>query len=320
MSRHQPGSVPRGLAQRGLAQQGLAQGRLGQGRLGQGRLGQGRLGQRGFALLIVLWTVGFLALLGTRIVAAGRADTQLADNLKQAAMLQAAADGAVQNVMFSMAAARDGRFEADGLVRQLRIDGIAVLVKVENESDRVNLNTASGALLRALIIDAGGPPGDADRLAAAILDWRTSEAAARPGGAKAPAYRAAGLSYGPPGTPFQSVDELADVLGMTPELFARLAPHLTVLTDGDPDMSTRDPVVARALTDAAGVAEDTSLGQQTADQMLRIAVTAVGHDAARYALIVVASADLQNASPRVNVLLRERGTAMTTRPVVASGR
>ena len=50
--------------------------------------------QRGFALLIVLWTVAFLALLGTQIVAAGRSDTQLADNLKQEAVLEAAADGA----------------------------------------------------------------------------------------------------------------------------------------------------------------------------------------------------------------------------------
>jgi type II secretory pathway component PulK len=45
----------------------------------------------------------------------------------------------------------------------------------------------------------------------------------------------------PAGTPFRSVGELRDVLGMTPELFAGLAPDLTVLTDGDRDLSTRDP-------------------------------------------------------------------------------
>ena len=140
-------------------------------------------------------------------------------------------------------------------MREVRIGQTPVLVRVENESDRINLNTASAVLLRALIIEVGGAPGLADRLAAAILDWRASGANARPRGAKAADYRAAGRDYGPPGTPFQSVDELADVLGMTPDLFARLAPHLTVLTDGDPDMSTRDPVVARALTDAAGVAD-----------------------------------------------------------------
>jgi general secretion pathway protein K len=263
--------------------------------------------QRGFALLIVLWTVGFLALLGTRIVAAGRSDTQLADNLKQEAVLQAAADGAVQNVAFLILAAKDPQFQTDGGVRQLRVGQTPVFVRVENESDRINLNTASAVLLRSLIIEVGGAPGLADRLAAAILDWRTSGANPRRGGVKASDYRAAGRNYGPPGTPFQSVDELADVLGMTPDLFVRMAPHLTVLTDGDPDMSTRDPVVARALTDAAGGADDVGAAQQTADSLLRISVTAVGRGAARYSIVVVVSGNLQNASPRVNILLRERG-------------
>jgi general secretion pathway protein K len=261
--------------------------------------------QRGFALLIVLWTVGFLALLGTRIVAAGRTDTQLATNLKQDAVLRAAADGAIANAVFHVLAARDSRFAPDGVTREVRIGQTPVLVRIENESDRINLNTASAVLLRTLILEMGVAPALADRVAGAILDWRTSGENSRPNGAKATEYRAAGLAYGPPGTPFQSVGELADVLGMTPQMFERLAPHLTVMTDGDPDMSTRDPVVARALTDAGGVADDVIGGQQTADEVLRITVIAMGFDAARYAVVAVVSANLQNASPRVNILLRE---------------
>ena len=140
--------------------------------------------EAGFALLIVLWTVGFLALLGTQIVAAGRSDTQLADNLKQEAVLEAAADGAVAKTLFMAAAAKDPSFQADGVTHRLVIGGTAVLVLIENESDRINLNTASGVLLRALILEVGGAPGLADRLAAAILDWRTSGAAPRRGGAE----------------------------------------------------------------------------------------------------------------------------------------
>jgi general secretion pathway protein K len=196
------------------------------------------------------------------------------------------------------------------MIREVRIGRTLVLVQVEDESDRVNLNTASGALLRALIVEVGSPPGPATRLAASILDWRTSGANPRSGGAKAADYRAAGRAYGPPGTPFQSVGELADVLGMTPELWTRLEPHLTVLTDGDPDLSTRDPVVARALTDAAGVADDIGSTQQTGDQLLRISVAAMGRGGARYSLVVVASADFQNRAPRVNILLRERGSGL----------
>jgi general secretion pathway protein K len=274
--------------------------------------------QRGFALLIVLWTVGFLALLGTQIVAAGRSDTQLADNLKQEAVLEAAADGAVAGVMYSVMAIRDPAVQPNGIAHQVRVGPIPVLVRVENESDRVNLNTASGALLRALIIEVGGSPALANRISAAVLDWRTAGMDPRPNGAKDPEYRAAGRSYGPPGAPFQSVGELADVLGMTPDLFARLEPHLTVLTDGDPDLSTRDPVVARALTDAAGVADVTEALPPTSDEVLRISATAIGSGSARYSLVVVASADFETTSPRINVLLRERDSAAANAATIAS--
>lgn len=254
--------------------------------------------------MVVLWTVGFLGLLGTWIVAAGRSDTQLAGNLKQDAELRAAADGAVADVLFQMLAVRNPRFQTDSAVQQVRVGRTPVLVRVGSENDRINLNTASASLLHALFFELGSPPALANQLAAAILDWRTSGANPRPNGAKAADYLAAGRTYGPPGTPFQSVDELADVLGMTPDLFERTAPHLTVLTDGDPDLTTRDPVVARALVDSAGVADDTGGSPQTADQVLRITVTAVGTGAARYTAVVVAAADFQNASPHVNILLR----------------
>ena len=262
-------------------------------------------------MLIVLWTVAFLALLGTQIVAAGRSDTHLAENLRQEAVLEAAAVGAIQYVTFLVLAANDPKIQTQGVTSEVRVGETSVLVRVENEGDRVNLNTASAVLLRSLIIEVGGAPGLADRLAAAILDWRASGANARSRGASASDYRVAGRNYGPPGTPFESVDELADVLGMSPDLFARIAPHLTVLTDGDPDMSTRDPVVAKALTDAAtGVADASAAARLPADSLLRITVTAIGRGATRYSVVAVVSGEFQNSTPRVNVLLRERGAAL----------
>jgi hypothetical protein len=104
---------------------------------------------------------------------------------------------------------------------------------------------------------------------------------------------------------------------MTPDLYARMAPHLTVLTDGDPDMSTRDPVVARALSDAAGADDDTSATPEIADPLLRITVTAVGTGGARSSMVVVASAEFQNTAPRVNILLREHGAPLANDAVAA---
>ena len=286
----------------------------------------------GFALLIVLLALSFLSLLGTQIIAVGRSDMQATDNLKQDAVLEAAANGAVANVVFRMLAARNPDFQADGEVREVRVGSTTVLVRVRNESDFVNLNTASAALLGALAIESGGESSLAVRLAPAILDWRA------PGSnswrrAKAPDYQAASLAHGPPEAPFRSVDELADVLGMTPALFRRMAPHLTVVTNIDPELSTRDPVVARALSDATNAPNDSEGSQQmakrmlrqtlalttatrvadgaetvgqTAERILRVSAIAIGKGSAQYAVIAVVSPDFESASPRVKILSHER--------------
>jgi len=271
----------------------------------------------GFALLIVLWTVGFLALIGTHLVAAGRADTQAAENLREAAVLEAAADGAVAQAVFTMETVQDPRWQPNGALHEVRIGHTRVLLRIDNEVDRVNLNTASLSLLRALIMEVGGPPSVAERLAAAILDWRTNGAIPRPLGAKAPQYAAAGLPYGPPGTPMQDVQEVRAVLGMTEPLFDRLAPHLTVLTDSDPDLSTRDPVVARALIDASGAADETVQGAPDDQRVLRVTATAFGSGQARYTLEAVVRPDLHATTPSLQILLRQRGHTLRGNLTVA---
>src|ERR1700760_2863785 len=98
--------------------------------------------QRGFALLVVLCTVAFLALIGTQIIAASRSDTQLADNLRQEAVLEAGASGAIQDAAFRILGAKDPKFQTFGVTHELQIGATTVLVRVDNEGDRVNLNTA----------------------------------------------------------------------------------------------------------------------------------------------------------------------------------
>ena len=90
------------------------------------------------------------------------------------------------------------------------------------------------------------------------MDWRFPGSQGQPGGAKDVQYRAAGREYGPAGAPFRSVAELGAVLGMTPELLARLAPNVSVLTDTDPDLSASPPLVRQAIQDLRGSRPATS--------------------------------------------------------------
>lgn len=187
---------------------------------------------RGFALLIVLWALVPLSLLFTIMASAARSDAQLAGNLRQVAAAEAEADGAIYTAIFALM--------GGGAPAEAEITGLSGLV---------NPNLAPPAFIAALLVRLGAEPREAESLAAAVLDWRTPGQRPSPHGAKAAEYQAAGLSYGPPGAPFETLDELREVKGMTPGLWAALRPHLTLFTDGDPDPAAADPLVRGALRD-----------------------------------------------------------------------
>jgi general secretion pathway protein K len=203
--------------------------------------------QRGFALLIVMWSLGIFALVGSQMLMAAREETSLAGSARELAALKAAADGAVQRAIFARLDPSNQQWDADGVVHLVRIGLVPVAVHVSNEADKVNLNSASPALLEALLSQVGADAGAAAALTRRILEWRE-------GGAASPSSSAIALSPAavhddrPRGTPFMNLDEVQFVSGMTPALLERLLPHVTVLSDRDPDATTHDPVVARALS------------------------------------------------------------------------
>ncbi len=246
--------------------------------------------QRGFALLIVLWTMILLALLVAEITSAGRSEAQLAANLRGAAVAEAAADGAETTAIFHYLDASALHWPADGLWHRLRIGDAAVAVSIIDEDGRVNPNTASLELLVALLRRTGVDPGAAAHLAAAMVDWRSPGPAPSAQGAKVPQYRAAGMAWGPPGGPFQSAGEIGLVLGMTPMLAARLRPHISVFTAGDVDPALADPVVRAALADANGGVVPLSAGVSGA-RTLRITARAVASDGSRFTRTSVVRVD-----------------------------
>jgi len=214
--------------------------------------------ERGFALLLVLWTLVLLTLIVSSLVAGGRGEVRLAANLRAAAAAEALADGAVHEAIFRLLDPTDAGWRAGGFgndeVREVALPGGRAAVRIEDHAGLVNPNGVSDALLQALLVRAGADRRQAASVTAAVADWRSPTAGARPLGGKAPQYRAAGLDYAPPDAPFRSVAELGLVLGMTPALLARLAPVLTVFREGDPEGALAPPLVQEAIRDVSGPA------------------------------------------------------------------
>jgi general secretion pathway protein K len=240
----------------------------------------------GFALLIVLWTLVLIAFLVLHLTASGRTEIRIADNLVDNAVAAAAADGAISEAIFNQSNPRpDQRWPLDGATHSSTIGDSRVAVQLEDEAARINPNLASPALMEALLRAVGSNQDAARRLAAAIADWVGSAAAPQPQAILFADYRAAGLDYGPPASPLESLDELGRVLGMTPALLAELRPHLTLFGPPEPNRTNADPVVVAALAQIPQLAQAASpVNVGPADLLtVRIRAEALGPGNARVA-------------------------------------
>ena len=237
----------------------------------------------GFALLIVLWTLVLIAFIVAHLTASGRTEIRIARNLAANAAADAAADGAISAAIFNqMDPSPEQRWPLGGPARELTIGHSRVAVQLEDEAGRINPSNASPALLEALLRIAGSDAESAHRLAEVIGEWVGTAPDAAPQRAIA-AYRAAGLDYGPPGEPLETLDELGRVLGMTPAVLAAIRPHLTLFGPPQPNPASADPVVAAALAGIAQVAAVPVPPNQPQLEMttVRITATALGPQNAR---------------------------------------
>lgn len=246
-------------------------------------------GQRGFALIVVLWTLVLLTVIATQIAATGRSEARLAANLRGAAEAQAAADGWVYETVQRLLGDPRGPWPPDPAPRVVERQGVAAVIRLGSEDGKVDLNSTPPELLAALLQAVGADRIEAQTLAADITTWRfpSSRTAER-----TRAYQQAGLAYGPPGEPFETVAEARLVLGMTPALYERVRPHLTVLHEGEPDPRAAGPIVRDVLA-SLGVRAQPGPGQARPGRIAVIDVDAKaadGSSASRHAVVRIGSA------------------------------
>lgn len=185
----------------------------------------GRRSERGLALVVVLWGIAALSLIAAAMLAASVSATHIAHNSWAQIEAQTEADSAVQGAILSLFDPTGG-LPIDGRERLSQSGATRIVVTVQDEAGRIDINAAGHDLLRDYFKSAG--VDEADTLADRVIDWRSPKGTQSLNGASADDYERAGLPYRPRGAPFQSLDELNLVLGMTPQIFARVAPGLTV--------------------------------------------------------------------------------------------
>jgi general secretion pathway protein K len=236
----------------------------------------------GFALIIVLWTLVLIAFIVAHVTANGRTEVRIAGNMVAEATAEAADDGAIVVAIFNLLDPNpDQRWPLDGSPHELTIGTSRVMVQLQDESGRINPNSASPELLEALLRVTGSDAGSAHQLTTAIGEWVGSARGQQPG--QPAAYRAAGLDYGPPGEPLETIDELGRVLGMTPAVLAAIRPHLTLFGPGQPNPLNADPIVTAALSQIQAVSQVPAPANQAPENpvIVRMTATALGPSDAR---------------------------------------
>ena len=187
---------------------------------------------RGAALLLVMWLIELLAAL-----IGAFAMTARIERLQERVLSRGAVAGEAARAGLEMALVRledpdpRRRWLPDGRLYRWHYAGIAVDVRVVDEQGKVDINAAEPTLLAGLFRAVGVPDDQATRLASAMVDWRDADQLTQAqGGAEDPDYASAGLPYGAKDAPFETIAEVEQVLGMTPAIYARVAPYLTVFT------------------------------------------------------------------------------------------
>lgn len=188
--------------------------------------------QRGAALPLVLWLIAMLVATIGAFALASRVEMLQGKVQADGAQAEEIARAGIEYALARLADPQpQRRWAADGRPYAWSFAGASVELRIVDESGKVDINQADPALLAALLRAVGAEPSAAQQLAGAIVDWRDPDPLVQPGGgAEDPAYAAAGRPYGAKDAPFESVAELHQVLGMTPELFAGLEPHLTLFS------------------------------------------------------------------------------------------
>ncbi len=206
--------------------------------------------QSGIALIAVLWLTVMLTVIASGFAFSMHGEAIAARNALSLAQARAAADGAVERVAFELTRPRNlaDVWLPDGTPQTWAEGEAKITTWATDESARIDLNFASEALLKGLFQNVGGADAPtADALVAALEDWRDPDDLKRPNGAEEADYRAAGKSYKPANASFDTVGELARVLGVTPALMARIADSVTVYSRQagiNPATASRDVLLA----------------------------------------------------------------------------
>lgn len=214
-------------------------GRPGGSQAGRGQKGfsrQALASEKGVALMIVLWVMAILMIIVTEFAYTMKVDSAAVSNFKDEAEAYYLASAGVNAALAGISndydfvcAGRGGALvfkkRDNGVLRDIvmksafDLGGGKVSFSIEDESGKINVNSASREVLAELLRITGVDMAERDMIADSILDWIDSNDEHYLNGAETDYYSALAHPYKAKNGPADTIEELLLVRGMTPEIF-----------------------------------------------------------------------------------------------------
>ena len=218
--------------------------------------------QRGVAFIIVIWVMVVLTVLLSGFVVVARTEAMQSRFLLDSAQARYAAEAGISRASWELRNIDPlTMWVPDGRQYDFEFEGAQVTVEVQDESGKIDINAAGLDTLTRMFVAVGVEQVQADKLAAAVIDWRDVDDLLTLNGAEDPDYESEGLEYGAADAPFTTIGELQQVLGMNYDLYAKLQNDITIYGGVDrpnaafasmlglQTIGDIDPVLAQQLLD-----------------------------------------------------------------------
>lgn len=185
--------------------------------------------QQGIAFILVIWVLVLLAVLLAGFAVVARTEALQARHLAESTRARYMAEVGISRAVWELRNPDPlTRWAGDGRDYEFEFEGAKIVVAIQDESGKIDINNAEGDVLQRYFTSMGLDQRDAQQIADAVLDWRDADDLTQPMGAEDADYEREDYPYGAADTGFQTVGEIQQVMGMDYELFRRMEPDLTI--------------------------------------------------------------------------------------------
>lgn len=209
--------------------------------------------QKGIALLVTLWLLVILTVMVLSFSLLVRTESHATLAFKEGVENKFLAEAGIQrgiaeiiyrNAHRNQNIVLEGKeiFSVDGTPYTGRVGDGWYRIRITGESGKIDLNAltdATGIVLNNLLVGMGVAKAEADIIVDAILDWKDADDLHRLHGAESEYYQSLPNPYRAKNAPFDTVEELSLVRGVTPEILygsgkqKGLIDHVTVHSGQD---------------------------------------------------------------------------------------